>query len=117
MSKLDRQLEEDRALRNSARELFKNELAHVRREASAGAIGERIANRVGEKAEAASDAAIEFTDRHGRTVTAAVLAAVSSAALWIARRPIIDSLAGLLGRREKDAGDEGDSESEDTEDE
>jgi hypothetical protein len=118
MSKIDRQLEEDRALRNSARAVFKKELAHVRRETRPGAIGERIANRVGAKAEAASDAALSFTEDHRKTVTAGVVAAVTGAVLWFARGPISDGVAALLGKRDKDAGDEwGELEAEEDQDE
>lgn len=118
MSDIGRQLEEDRALRNSAREVFTKELAHIRAETKPSAIGQRIADRIGAKAEGVSDAAVEFTESHSKTVIAVVAAAVSGAALWFARGPIMDGLAGLLGTRDEDAGDHrGEEKAEDTDDE
>jgi hypothetical protein len=106
MADLERQLEEDRALRNSARALFRKELGHVSREVRPGAIGERIANRVGEKADDVADAAVDFAEGHGKTVAAAVIGALAAAGLWFAREPIAEGLGGLLGNRnENDAGD------------
>ncbi|WEK47097.1 MAG: hypothetical protein P0Y56_02085 [Candidatus Andeanibacterium colombiense] len=102
MADLEQQLKDDRALRNTARDLFRRELAHVRREARPGAIGERLANRVGAKADAASDAAVDFAGSHGRTITAAAIGALAAAGLWFARKPIAEKLREWLGR---DAGD------------
>jgi hypothetical protein len=106
MSDRERQLEEDRALRNSARKIFRKELAHVRRETRPGAIGERIANRVGERADGMADAAVDFAEGHAKTVAAAAVGALAAAGLWFARAPIAEKLGGLLGNRnEDDAGD------------
>ena len=119
MSDIGRQLDEDRALRNSARDVFSKELAHVRREATPTAIGQRFADRIGARAEAASDAAVEFTESHGRTVITVVAAAVSGAVLWFAHGPIKDGISRLLvTREEEDAGDvRGDDQTEETDDE
>ena len=119
MADLRRQLEQDRALRDSAREVFQKELAHVRRETRPGALGERIANRIGEKADAASDAAVDFAGNHGKTLAAGIFAMVAGAGLWIARGPIAERFNALLGNRnESDAGEDvGALEAEDDQDE
>ena len=107
MADLEQQLKEDRALRDSARAVFRKELAHVRRESRPGAIGERIANRIGAKADAASDEAIGFAQSH-RTTLAVVLAGLAAGAgLWFARKPVATRLRAWFGR---DAGGGEDSE-------
>lgn len=109
MPDLERQFEEDRALRNTARAVFRKELAHVRRETKPGAIGERIANSVGRKADEATDAAVDFADSHGKTIAAVAIGAVAAAGLWFARGPITEAVQRVLGNRnEEDAGDDWD---------
>ncbi len=108
---LETRLQEDRALRDAAREVFLVELAHARQEATPSAIGQRLANRIGAKADEASDTAIEFADRHGTTVLAALVATVSAAGLWLARKPILSGLARMKAKRNEQAGDSGASDS------
>ena len=100
MSKLSRQLEEDRALRDSARSMFAKELEHMKGEVTPRAIGERLADRVGEHAEAASDSAIEFAETHGGKIGAVSGALATAAGLWLARKPILSALAGWFSRGE-----------------
>jgi hypothetical protein len=90
MSRSAGQLEEDRALRNSARALFRKELAEVRQEVTPRALGERVADRVGRKVDAASDRATGFVSRHGGALAAAGGAIVTAAGLWFARKPILE---------------------------
>lgn len=112
---LETRLEEDRALRDAAREVFLVELAHAREEATPSAIGQRLADRIGARADEASDAAIEFADRHGTTVLAALAAVASAAGLWLARKPILSGLARMKAKRNEKTGDSGASDSgEDT---
>ena len=116
MAKLD-SLEDARVLRDSARELFFTEFEHVRNAARPSAIGERMVSRVGEKADAASDAALGFAESH-RGLAVGVIGAMIGATLWFARRPIIHGVNALLGRNEEDAGDDrGEQEAEETDDE
>jgi hypothetical protein len=98
MSRLRRQLEEDRALRNSAWSLLRKEFDHVRKDIAPQALGERVADNVGERLELASDSAIGFAGRHGKALAAAGAAIASAAGLWLARRP-------LFGGQETDDGD------------
>lgn len=96
MSDLGRQLREDRALRNAARKLFHNELAHVRHEVTPTALGERLADNVGQQIDAASDGAIDLAERHGGKFAAAGGALAAGIGLWLARKPILDRLAPLF---------------------
>lgn len=105
------QLEEDRALRNSARSLFRKELAQVRKEITPRALGERAANRIGAKVDAASDGAIEFVQRHGGAIAATGGALAASVGLWLARKPIMARFRGKTngvtdGGSDEEANDE-----------
>lgn len=97
MNRLERQLEEDRALRDSARALFRKELEHVRGEVKPDALGERLGDNIGRRVDAASDEAIAFAERHGGKVTAAAGALAAGVGLWLARKPILARLSRLLG--------------------
>lgn len=114
MSNLEDQLDQDRALRDEARGLFIGGLAHLRQNITPKAIGERIADRVGAKADSASDAAIDLVETHGRTAAAALAAAASAGVLWLARKPIMAGISRLSGRSraDNDEGAEGDEDSE-----
>ncbi len=108
MSELGRKLAEDRALRDAARTLFRSELAHVRTAVTPDALGERIANRLGAKVEAASDAAVDLAENHGGQLAAGFAAALSAAGLWLARKSVLAGFAGLMAGRNKHAGEDGD---------
>jgi hypothetical protein len=88
MSKLRRQLEEDRALRDTARKLLRKEFDHVRRDVAPRALGERVADRVGEQLDAASDGAIAFATSRSGALAAAGGAIASAIGLWLARKPL-----------------------------
>ncbi|OJW70053.1 MAG: hypothetical protein BGO57_16385 [Sphingomonadales bacterium 63-6] len=100
---LEAQLEEDRVLRDAARSIFFSGLANTRKEITPSALGQRVADRIGARADEASDAAIEFADRH----KAPIIAALAAAGLWLARRPILSTLARFTGKREEETGEEG----------
>lgn len=119
MSSFD-QLEEDRALRDAARAVFREELSYVRGELSPQAIGERIADNIGRKADAATDKAAELAEDHGAAVAATLGSAAAAAGLWFARGPIATGLAALFGKKENHQGDSdsgGITDIEDSEDE
>jgi hypothetical protein len=100
MSKLEKQLQEDRALRNAARELFHNDLAYVREEMTPTALGERLADNVGQKIDAASDEAIGLAQRHGGKIATGGGALAAGIGLWLARKPILARLAPLFSNGE-----------------
>jgi hypothetical protein len=104
------QLDEDRALRDSARSLFRKELSRVRREVTPQALGERIADNVGEKVDAASDKALGFARRRGGAIAAAGGAIAAAVGLWFARKPILERL-----RQAEDETDGGSDEEADDE--
>ena len=90
------QLDEDRTLRDSARALFRRELSHVRKEVTPQALGERVANRVGEKVDAASDGTLSFLRENGGALAAAGGTIVTGVGLWLARKPIAARLRTLF---------------------
>lgn len=96
MSRMREQLDEDRALRDSARALFRKELSQVRNEVTPQALGERVADRIGQKVDAASDDAVSFVREHGGTVAAAGGTIATGMVLWLARKPIVARLRPLF---------------------
>ena len=100
MSRLRRQLEEDRALRDSARAMFRKELDHVRQEVAPQALGERVADSIGERVDAASDDTIGFVRKHGGAISAAGGAIASAVGLWFARKPLFSRIEAWLGEDE-----------------
>lgn len=111
MSKLEQQLAEDRALRDAARKVFRKELAYVREEVKPAALGERLADDVGRRIDAASDEAIEFTERHRGKIATAGGALAAGIGLWLARKPILAWLAPLFSNGEAEEPDNGGDES------
>jgi hypothetical protein len=97
MSRLRRQLDEDRALRDSARAVFRKELAHVRQDIAPQALGERVADRVGERIDAASDDAIGFARKRGGAIAAAGGAIASAVGLWFGRKPLFSRIEAWFG--------------------
>lgn len=89
MSRLMRQLEEDRELRDAARELVRSDIAHLRGDLGTKRLGERAAKRIGEGATQVFDAASEVADSHRGVLVSIVGALV----LWFARNPIIALLS------------------------
>ena len=98
MSKLDRQLEEDRHLRDSARSVFRKEVEFARQEYSPSAISQRIAGKVGSKLTEVGEQTAGFARRNGPKAVMAAVAAAGAAGLWMIRKPIISGLAALADR-------------------
>lgn len=91
---LERQLLQDRALRDAARELVKADVSHVRSDLTAQGLASRFATRMSEGASDLYDEAVE-TAQNNRGVLMTLIAAV---ALWFARNPIMS----LLDENEND---------------
>ena len=96
MSRLDRDLAEDRALRDSALLLFKSDLALVRADLRERGLGARIAGRIGDSTMDMVDDAVDYAEENKGKLAAAVAAMV----LWFARGPIIDGLTRLFTEAE-----------------
>ena len=90
---LERQLREDRMLRDAARAMVEADVAHLRASLAGRSIPSRIADRIGEGASDAMDEAAEIADQHKGLIAAGVAALT----LWFARHPL---LALLLGEGE-----------------
>ncbi len=95
MTDLDRQLREDRALRNAAKALIIADYEHIRADLHHKGFGERIADRLSEGAIDIFEEAIEVADNN-RGVLAALAAAI---VLWFARNPIMSL---FFGDRQRD---------------
>ena len=83
---LERQLREDRMLRDAARALLDADIANLRASLAGKSIPSRIVDRIGEGAADVLDEAIEVADNN-KGVIATLIAAIL---LWFARHPIID---------------------------
>ena len=87
---LERQLREDRVLRDAARAMVEADIAQLRASLAGRSIPSRIANRIGEGAQDAMDEAAELASEHRGIIAAAVAAMI----LWLARHPLIELLLG-----------------------
>ncbi|WP_114519894.1 hypothetical protein [Altererythrobacter sp. ZODW24] len=98
MSKLLRQMNEDRAMRDTAQTLFKADLEHLKSEMRSRGIGDRIADRVGETtADMLEEAADVASANKG------ILGALGVAlALWFGRIPILVALGLAEANQELD---------------
>lgn len=104
MSKpLERQLVEDRALRDAALALVKADIAHLRTDMSAKGIGSRFADRMSEGAVDVFEEAVEVADNN-RGVLATLVAAVL---IWFARNPIMALFDESEDGEDEDAGGSG----------
>ena len=89
MSKLKQQMREDKALRDTAHSLIVADVAHVRNIMNAESLGKRVAGRIG-------DGASDVWHKAGNTAGSnrGILAAVvGAAALWFARKPLLELLS------------------------
>ncbi len=98
MSKLLRQMKEDRAMRDTAQTLFKADLEHLKTEMRNKGIKDRIVGRVGETtADMLEEAADLASENKG------VLGALGVAlALWFGRIPILVALGLAEANQELD---------------
>jgi hypothetical protein len=88
MSRFERQLREDRVLRNAAKALFRADFDRIRTEMKARPLGRRAAARVKDGAAELLDSAQEKAgDNVG--IVALLLGAIG---LWFARNPILEAL-------------------------
>jgi len=83
MSSLSDRLKNDRELRDSAREVFVGEFSHVKQEVTPSALGERIAYKIGKKADAASDKAVNFAEQHRDQILFGLAAVAAATGLWL----------------------------------
>lgn len=87
--KFDRQLREDKALRDSAVALVKADIEQVKQDHSAKNIGKRFVGRMTEGAHDVLDQASARANQH-RGALAVLVAAI---AVWFARGPIMSLVA------------------------
>lgn len=90
IDEFERQLREDRMLRDAARAMVDADVANLRASLAGRSIPSRIADRIGEGAHDALDEAAELAGEHRGVIAAAVAALI----LWFARHPLIELLLG-----------------------
>ena len=84
-SRLERQMLEDRALRNAARALVQADVEHLKADLKGKSIGSRVADRMTEGAVDVFEEAVEVAEDN-KGVLATLIAAV---VLWFTRNPIM----------------------------
>jgi hypothetical protein len=98
---LERQMAEDRALRDAALALFKSDLELIRADVHERGVGARLGDRVSDSAMDIADDALDYADENRGTVAAAVAAIV----LWFARGPIFAALLSLFSGADEEEPD------------
>jgi len=96
MSALDRQLAEDRIMRDAALRLVKADLELVRNDLSARSAGGRVADRLGDAALDTVDDAVDYATQHKGLLAGAV----ATLALFLFRGPLLDALSALSDENE-----------------
>ena len=112
MTKLPAQFVEDKALRDSARDVLVADIAHAKSSLSAKGVATRVGSRIGDGAKDVVEVArLQADDKRG---VLAVL--IGSIVLWIAREPIFELLGFGPGSEELDGSSQlAESEGEETE--
>lgn len=95
---LERQLREDRMLRDAARAMLDADIAYLKASLAGRSIPNRIADRIGEGAHDAMDEAADLATEHKGLIAAAIGALI----LWFARHPLINLLLGEEDERSSD---------------
>jgi len=83
--KLERQMQEDRALRSAARALVQADVEHLKSDFKGKSIGSRVADRMTEGAVDVFEEAVEVAEDNKGVLATLVAAAV----LWFARNPVM----------------------------
>lgn len=85
MSALERQVTEDKTVRDAAKALVMADVAHIKNDLAQRGIGARVADRIGDGAVGVFEEAVEVADNH----RGALAAIVGALILWFARNPIM----------------------------
>ncbi len=104
MSVADQKLADDRALRDAALRVFRDDLRFVREDLSDRGVGGRIADRLGDASLDLLDEAADYAEDNKGAVAAGIAAVI----LWFARTPLLHGLADLLGLEDEDEDEYGD---------
>ena len=102
MTSIERQMAEDRAVRDAALRLFKADLDLVRSDLAARGAGQRVADRVSDAALDTVDDAVDYAQDNKGPVAAGIAALL----LFLFRGPLFDALASLLGDHDEGDGEE-----------
>lgn len=103
MKRLADQLERDRALRDDAWGVVREDVTLMRADLEQRSVGGRIKDRVSSTARDVASDALKAAGQHRALLGASVL----GLALWLGRGPLLGALRGLLpGRDVSDAADD-----------
>lgn len=100
MSPLQR-LEDCREMRDAARRLLRADIDMVREDIAQRGLPARALDRVTDATLDLLDDTLDMADDHRGAVAAGLAAVVTSGALWLARRPIMDVLAEVFSFNEE----------------
>lgn len=96
MANLQKQLHEDRIMRDAAKRLVKADVAFVKSDFSQKGVGGRLADRAKDGAAELSDSATEFADTHRAQIGTGIVVAAAAFAGWIYRDLIADTVYDLF---------------------
>ncbi len=99
MKGLDRDLEQQRLLREAARNILKDDIRIIRGDLAERGIGARISRRIGTGATSAKEKALDIAGDRPWIVSGIVVAGV----LWFARQPLVSAATSLFSRHSKDS--------------
>lgn len=95
---LERQIREDRAMRDQALALVKADIAHLKSDYAQKGIKERATDKIKGGADGIYSEAVEVASDHRGIIAAFVAALV----LWFARHPILDLFSSNRSRDDSD---------------
>lgn len=97
MNGVERQLAEDKALRDAALSVFQADLKFVKEDIAARSVGGRIADRLSDSTLDMVDDAVDYASSNKGRFAATFAAIV----VWFARVPIIHALSDFLAREDE----------------
>jgi len=98
MSTSTSQLLEDRALRDAARGLVRNDIAFIRESVSARSVPARVADRISGGARDIADEAAVVADENRAVLGGALFVGAVGLTAWVFRSQLEQGLDDLLGR-------------------
>ena len=85
MSRLEREFREDRALRNAAKRLLKNDWRAIRGDVGERGVGQRMVDRAGDGLDDLADEFTEYAREHPAKVGTGVVVVLAAFAGWLFR--------------------------------
>ncbi len=96
MADLQRQLHEDRMLRDAAKRLVKNDMAHVKGDVSRKGLGTRFVDRTKDGVAELADTTGHYADTHRAQLGTGLIVGVAALAGWIFRDQLAEAVYDLF---------------------